>query len=318
VPDDPYDLDGIASRLALILAGVQAAWGVHDDEAVRTGASELLAEIEPLQRHGRESGEPELLWYSHLPGSGGAAIWLIESSATSMLEQLSSSSPDWDQVGAASSFAESGVQQLQAAISGQTVSEEELHAALADTITIIEARLQDEDLPPDRRERLTDQLNHLRGRHPKLRSGSASFPVVRGTRGLPYVIAPHDVPSRQVWREAGFVRRMWIFTAVFSIGAILSGCSGSASPAAQRHTVTTTAVCRAFDAASSPLGHSGSVDTALVKLAVLAKDASIRSAGSVLQQDHQGTSVEGTKPFYRIGAICVAKGLTPKDWAELA
>jgi len=162
VPDDPYDLDGIASRLALILAGVQPAWGVHDAEAVRTGASELLAEIEPLQRHGRESGKPELIWYSHLPGFGGAAIWLIESSANSMLEQLSSSSPDWDQVRAASSFAESGVHQLQAAISGQTVSEEELHAALAETITFIEARLQDEDLPPGRRKRLTDQLSHLR------------------------------------------------------------------------------------------------------------------------------------------------------------
>jgi hypothetical protein len=62
-----------ASRLALILSGALAASAVHDDEAVRTSASELLAEIEPLHRQGRESGKPELLWYSHLPGSGAVS-----------------------------------------------------------------------------------------------------------------------------------------------------------------------------------------------------------------------------------------------------
>ena len=145
------------SRLALILSGVQAASVVKGDEAVRTGASELLAEIAALQRTGRESGKPELLCYSHLPGSG-AGIWLVESSANSMLEQLSSSRPDWDQVGVSASFAESGVQQFQDAINGRTFSDEELDDAVAWTITHIEARLQDKDLPSGSRESLTEQL----------------------------------------------------------------------------------------------------------------------------------------------------------------
>ncbi len=164
--DDAQDLNRITSRLALILSGVQAASVVHDGQAVRTGASELLAEIEPLQRQGRESGNPELLWYSHLPGSG-AGIWLVESSANSMLEQLSSSTPDWDQVGAAASFADSGVQQFQDAINGRTFSDEELDDGVAWTITHIEERLQEKDLPLGSRESLTEQLRVLRERYQK-------------------------------------------------------------------------------------------------------------------------------------------------------
>ena len=127
------------------------------------GASELLAEIEPLQRQGRESGVPELLWYSHLPGSG-AGIWIVERSASSMLEQLGSPTPDWGQIGAASSFAESGAQQFQDALDGKAISDEELQDALSQTITFIEDRLEHESLPIDRRENLTAQLNVLRER----------------------------------------------------------------------------------------------------------------------------------------------------------
>jgi hypothetical protein len=163
---DSHDLNWIADRLTLLLSVVQAACVVHDDEAVRTGASELLAEIEPLQRQGRESGKPELLWYSQLPGSG-AGIWLVESAANSMLEQLSSSTPDWDQIGVAASFAESGLQRFQDAMSGRTVSEEELHDAVAMTINFTENRLLDKDLSPDRRESLTEQLRFLRERYQK-------------------------------------------------------------------------------------------------------------------------------------------------------
>lgn len=163
---DPHDLNRIADHLTLLLSGVQAACVVHDDEAVRTGASELLAEIRPLQREGRESGRPELLWYSHLPGSG-AGIWLVEWAANSMLEQLGSSTPDWDRIGAAASFAESGLQQFQDAMSGRTVSEEELRDAVAMTINIIENRLRDKDLSPDRRESLTEQLRFLRETYQK-------------------------------------------------------------------------------------------------------------------------------------------------------
>lgn len=163
---EPHDLDRIADRLALLLSGVQAACVVHDDEAVRTGASELLAEIEPLLREGRESRKPQLLWYSHLPGRG-AGIWLVESAANSMLEQLGSSTPDWNQIGAAASFAESGLQQFRDAMSGRTVSEEELRDAMAMTISVTERRLLDDDLSPDRRESLTKQLRYLRERYQK-------------------------------------------------------------------------------------------------------------------------------------------------------
>lgn len=119
---DVHDFDGVASRLGSILSGIHAGWAVHDDDAVRTGASELLKEIEPFQRQGRESGKPELLWYSHLPGSG-AGVWLVESSANSMLDEVNSPTPDWDQVGAAMSFAESGVQQFRDAIKAGRPSE---------------------------------------------------------------------------------------------------------------------------------------------------------------------------------------------------
>jgi len=166
VADDAPDLNRIANRLALILSGVQAASVVHDDEVVRTGASEILVEIEPLRRKGREYGSPELFWYRHLPASGGG-IWLVESSANSMLEQLSSSTPDWDQVGAAASFAESGVQRFQDAINGRTFSDEELDDAVVWTITHIEKRLQDKDSPPGSRESLTEQLRVLKERYEK-------------------------------------------------------------------------------------------------------------------------------------------------------
>jgi hypothetical protein len=161
-PDDTIaDLEQIAGRLALIVSNLQAASGAHDEEAVRLGASELLAEIEPLQRVGRESGKPRLLWYSHHPG-GGAGIWLVEASATSMLDELSSSDPDWDRLAAASTYAESGILQLQDAISGRPTETEELRTALAQTIAHVEERLQGQDLAPSTRERLAEQLSVLR------------------------------------------------------------------------------------------------------------------------------------------------------------
>jgi len=46
-----------------------------------------------------------------------------------MLEHLNSPTPDWDGLGAASSFAESGVEQLQEAISGQPLDQDEQHNA---------------------------------------------------------------------------------------------------------------------------------------------------------------------------------------------
>jgi hypothetical protein len=159
-------LQQIASRLELIASDLQAASAAHDREAVRLGASELLAEIEPLQREGRGSGKPELLWYVHHPG-GGASIWLVDAAATSILDQFSSSDLDWDQVAAAATFAESGIQQLQDAISGQPPDEERLRKNLADTIAHVEERLQGKQLSATARKQLTKQLQILRDIEPK-------------------------------------------------------------------------------------------------------------------------------------------------------
>ena len=81
-----------------------------------------------------------------------------------MLEQLNSSTPDWDRVVAASNFAESGLQQLQDAINGRMISEEETREVLATTVAVIEERLRDKELAPDRRESLTEQLRLLKER----------------------------------------------------------------------------------------------------------------------------------------------------------
>lgn len=169
-PPDPDKMTGsleqVAGRLELIASDLQAACGARDSEAVRLGASELLAEIAPLQREGRESGKPELLWYSHHPG-GGAGIWLVEASATSILDGLSSSDPDWEQLATAATFAESGVEQLQDAINGQPADEEKLRRVLEQTIAHVEQRLQGEHLSPAAREQFMSQLHVLRDIAPK-------------------------------------------------------------------------------------------------------------------------------------------------------
>jgi hypothetical protein len=57
------------------------------------------------------------------------------------------------------------------------------------------------------------------------------------------------------------------------------------------------------------------------KLAAQAQDVKIRNAAETLareSRDDPSFNMEGTKDFYVIGAACVAKGLTPKYWAELA
>jgi len=58
--DDRQRVNEIASQLGRIVAGLVVACRATDPEAVRSGASGLLAEIEPLQREGRESGRPQL------------------------------------------------------------------------------------------------------------------------------------------------------------------------------------------------------------------------------------------------------------------
>jgi hypothetical protein len=98
-----------------IVIGVEAVCRARNAEAVHSGALEALARIEPLR-----GKTPELLylpsaWRADLPREAHASLWLIHSSAQSILELLDADkSPDWDRLGAASVFAEGGVEQLQA------------------------------------------------------------------------------------------------------------------------------------------------------------------------------------------------------------
>lgn len=161
-PDDHTDaLTRIVGRLDLLVSDLQAAGGAHDGEAVRLGASEVLAELEPLQREGRESGKPQPLWYADHPG-GGAGIWLIEASAHSVLEELDSPVPDWDRIAAAATFAESGVEQLQDALRGTPTDQERFRAAVAQTIGRVEERLRSDDLTPSVRTQLVERLRILK------------------------------------------------------------------------------------------------------------------------------------------------------------
>jgi hypothetical protein len=67
--------------------------------------------------------------------------------------------------------------------------------------------------------------------------------------------------------------------------------------------------------------HPLSSYTSFAKLAAQAQDVRIRSAAETLvrvSRDNPSFNVAGSKGFYAIGSVCVAKGLTPKYWAELA
>jgi hypothetical protein len=113
------------------------------------------------------------------------------------------------------------------------------------------------------------------------------------------------------------VRRL--LATLVGISTIVAVCGAcGASPVASRYTVTETAVCHAFNAAASPLAHTDSVDIVLGKLAADARNANIRRAGTTLLKDFKTMPPERIKAFERIATICVAKGLTPKDWAGLA
>jgi hypothetical protein len=80
-------------------------------------------------------------------------------------------------------------------------------------------------------------------------------------------------------------------------------------------------VCAAFNRAASPTMHLLSSYASFAKLAAQAGDVEIRSAAETLVRDsgdNPNFNVEVSKNFYDIGTVCVAKGLTPKYWAELA
>jgi hypothetical protein len=106
-----------------------------------------------------------------------------------------------------------------------------------------------------------------------------------------------------------------LVAALIGLSAIVANCAMSgASIPPNRHTVTEATVCRAFNAAASSVAHN-SDGGGFPRLAARAKDPEIRRAGKELLEEHLG---DGSRPFYQIGAVCVAKGLTPKDWPDLA
>jgi hypothetical protein len=79
-------------------------------------------------------------------------------------------------------------------------------------------------------------------------------------------------------------------------------------------------VCAAFNRTVSPTMHPLSSYASFAKLAAQAQDVEIRSAAETLvreSRDNPSFNVAGSKDFHDIGAVCVAKGLTPKYWAEL-
>jgi hypothetical protein len=106
------------------------------------------------------------------------------------------------------------------------------------------------------------------------------------------------------------------------VSMFLAGCSsGSASPLANRHIVSDTRVCQAFNVAASPTAHFNSIYTGLASLASEAKDAGLRREGETLQTELRRHSLPGSaaamNAYYQIGAVCVSHGLTPKDWPDL-
>jgi hypothetical protein len=120
-------------------------------------------------------------------------------------------------------------------------------------------------------------------------------------------------------RDNERVRKTTVVAATLIIGmAILAGCTnGSASVPSTRFTVTDSAVCNAFNTASSPLFHLDSAETTLGRLAAKAKNRDIRRSGGALVRYRDAAAIEGSRPFAKIGAVCVSLGLTPSDWAEL-
>lgn len=101
--------EDVQLALARTLAGVRAACKAGDAEYVRTAALSILASLQPLRD---KPDVPLQEWRSDLPKSARAALWLVDSSANSLLEQLKTEKPDWDRIGAAAIFAQSGVEQL--------------------------------------------------------------------------------------------------------------------------------------------------------------------------------------------------------------
>jgi len=117
------------------------------------------------------------------------------------------------------------------------------------------------------------------------------------------------------------VRKCSVLSTIVGVCLVLAGCGGgstSSSPPGSRYTVTDTAVCRAFNASIGPLQKPISFEASFAKLAATARNADIRREGKALLRYHEPAAALSSKSFFEIGATCVARGFTPKDWAEAA
>ena len=109
----------VADRLRQIVAGIVLAHEKGSAKEVRTGALQLLATLGSLRGSTPEDMHLRSAWRSDMSSDARAALWLIDVSAHSILDDLDANGPsDWVGVGAASSFAQSGVQQLEESVSG--------------------------------------------------------------------------------------------------------------------------------------------------------------------------------------------------------
>jgi hypothetical protein len=98
---------GIVSTTERLALAVSA----HDKEAVQSSVTELWRGVEGLDV-GRHPG----LASASLSAEATSAAWLIKASATEVQRESAEAAPDWDSVGAAFSFMETGVQVLSEAV----------------------------------------------------------------------------------------------------------------------------------------------------------------------------------------------------------
>jgi hypothetical protein len=109
----------VAESLQQIVVKITAACEEKRPEIIRSGALQLLATMGPLRGSTPHDLHLSTAWRSDMAPKTRTALWLIDASAHSILEHLGEDgSRDWAGVGAASSFAESGIDQLQEELVG--------------------------------------------------------------------------------------------------------------------------------------------------------------------------------------------------------
>jgi hypothetical protein len=94
----------LVGELLALTANIEELYEIHDLAGLRQSAAMLQVKAAAAQEIFRDS--------DGLLGEGAAGAWVAERAAVSLLEKSAQSDLDWDQLGAASSFAQSGVRQL--------------------------------------------------------------------------------------------------------------------------------------------------------------------------------------------------------------